>query len=173
MSPALRVRAVERDDVGVLAPIDGAYAERHQTEPFVSSASLSLYGRSGHSFVVESPGGVLGFVLAQSVWTGARPVLRIARLAALEPAPRETVADASAGTDAAQATGADGAAPERVLALLAEAVTKSAYDAAVYDLEAVVPKSDAAGRAALEGADYTPRPARVYTRTLGSRGQPS
>ena len=55
---------------------------------------------------------------------------------------------------------------------LLEAVTKSAYDAAVYDLRVLAPEGDAGAAAALGVKQYTPHPERVYARTLGSRSQP-
>lgn len=162
----LRARPLERDDLAALEPLDRGYAERFDVEPVTGAASLSLYARSGHSFVVERGARIVGFVLAQAVWTGARPVVRLARLAV----PAEVAVDAADAADAAGEAGepAEGGEARR---LLVEALTKSAYDAAVYDLEAVVPDPDRELHAALEGFDYRPRPARVYTRVLGSRGE--
>lgn len=110
--------------------------------------AVAFYARTGHAFVAEDDGGTAGFALAAAVWDGERPTVRLARLAL------------RAGGE-----GGDG-----VRAALLEAVTKSAYDAAVYDLVAEIPEGDAATAAWLVAADWTVRPVTTFVRTLGSRG---
>ena len=80
-----------------------------------SLAALRFYARSEHSFVAvdrpeADPSTVLGFVLAQSVWMGDKPIVWVSCL--------RVHLDAPSGT----------------LAGLLHAVTKSAYDGAVYEL---------------------------------------
>lgn len=76
-----------------------------------SLPALKFYERSEHSFVAQDPQGTLqGFVFAQPVWQGDRPVV-LMRTLTLSP-------DAPAGTAAG----------------LMHAVVKSAYDTAVYEL---------------------------------------
>jgi hypothetical protein len=140
-------RPLTQDDEDVLAEIDKAYAEQVRLEPFLSRSSLHFYVRTGHSFVAVRLGQATGFVLAQSVWNGTRPTVYVNRLA---------VADLE-DTDSR-------------LALL-EAVTKSAYDAAVYDLHVQHPSADVQGLAALAEKQYLERPFHIYERVLGSRGQ--
>jgi hypothetical protein len=62
------------------------------------------------------------------------------------------------------ATGEDAA----VLHALIEAVVKSAYDAAVYDLTIDLPAGDARARDALD-APWRERPVRRFERVLGAR----
>lgn len=137
------LRPVEVDDLDALTPLDAAYAAAHDVAPAVTAAALAFYARSGHAFVAGPPAAPRGFVLAHAVWDGARPTVRIARLVA----------------------GSDDPA---VLRALLEAVVKSAYDAAVYDLVADVPAADGAAVAALD-APWRERPSRRFERTLGSR----
>jgi hypothetical protein len=136
------LRSVEVDDLAGLEALDGAYAARHGLAPVVGAASLAFYARSGHAFVATDGGAAVGFALAQAVWDGARPTVRLVRLAAAAPA----------------------AGPA-----LAEAVVKSAYDAAVYDLVADVPASDVALADLLAAAGWGERPVRRFERVLGSR----
>jgi hypothetical protein len=140
-------RPLGQDDEAVLADMDRHYAELVGLTPFLSRSSLHFYVRTGHSFVAVKNTQPTGFVLAQSVWNGTRPTVYVNRLAVAEVA--------------------DG--PSR-LALL-EAVTKSAYDAAVYDLQVLHPSSDEGGLAALLEKQYLERPFRIFERILGSRGQ--
>ena len=136
------VRPVEVDDLASLAPVDGAYAERHGVDAIVTAASLAFFARTGHAFVAQVGARVAGVALAQAVWDGAKPTVRVARLA---------------GEDAAREA-------------LAEAVVKSAYDAAVTDLVADVPDSDRALAMLLAATGWVARPVRRFERTLGSRG---
>jgi len=136
------LRPVEIDDLRELEALDAAYAARHGVEAAVTSGSLAFYARSGHAFVAQRDDRTVGMALAQAVWDGARPTVRLVRLAG-EAAARQA---------------------------LAEAVVKSAYDAAVYDLQAEVPGDDPALAALLAAAGWSERPVRSFVRVLGSRG---
>ena len=140
-------RPLSQEDEAELTEIDKSYADRIGLTPFLSRSSLHFYIRTGHSFVSVSSGQPTGFVLAQPVWNGTRPTVYVNRLAVAEV------------TDTASR-----------LALL-EAVTKSAYDAAVYDLQVLYPVADEEGLGALEEKQYFERPYRIFERILGSRGQ--
>lgn len=133
------------DDVEALAKLDHAHAERLGLEDRLTLASANFHARSGHSFVLERDGVPAGFILAHAVWNGVRPVVRATRVTA---APSDV-----AGRVA-----------------LVETLTKSAYDAAVYDLEVEVPDGDAELAEALEHESYEPAPRALYRRVLGSRG---
>jgi hypothetical protein len=137
------LRPVDVDDLDALEALDAAYAAAHGLAPAVTRASLAFYARSGHSFVAGPAGAPRGFVLAHAVWDGARPTVSVARVVA-------------AGDEAS------------VLHALVEAVVKSAYDAAVYDLAIELPAADGAARAALE-APWRERPVRRFERILGAR----
>lgn len=130
-----------------MAAIDRLYADAHGLEPRASEASLRFFARSGHAFVAEGEGEgeLLGFVLAQPVFDGERPTLFAWRLASPPP-----------GHDAA-------------LRALVAALTKSAYDAGIYDLRVELPGGDGAGAAALRAEGYGAAPATVYAHHLGSR----
>ena len=141
-----RVRPLAVEDLAALAPLDAAYAARVAAEPRLTLASANFHARSGHSFVLERERRPTGFVLAHAVWNGDRASVRATRLAT-----------------------AEGDAAGR--AALTETLTKSAYDAAVYDLEVEVPDEDEALRASLDAAEYRPAPSTLYRRTLGSRGR--
>lgn len=143
-----RVRPLEVEDVDVLSSLDAAYAEQHGLDSRVTLASANFHARSGHSFVLEEDGVARGFVLAHAVWNGHRPIVRATRMIAPD-------------TDAAGRT------------ILAESLTKSAYDAAVYDIEVEVPETDAALRSALDEQRYRSAPILLFRRTLGSRGADS
>lgn len=146
-SVSVFARPLTQDDEDVLAEIDKAYAEQVGLEPFLSRSSLHFYVRTGHSFVAVRSGQPTGFVLAQSVWNGTRPTVYVNRLAVENLENNESR-----------------------LALL-EAVTKSAYDAAVYDLHVQHPSVDVEGLAALAEKQYLEKPFRIFERVLGSRGQ--
>lgn len=75
-----------------------------------SLAALKFYARSEHSFLADDEGQLCGFVLAQSVWQGDKPIVLI-RTVVLAP----------------------GSAPDIRHGLL-HACVKSAYDCAVYEL---------------------------------------
>jgi hypothetical protein len=140
-------RPLTQDDEEVLSELDQGYATTLGLTPFLSRSSLHFYVRTGHSFVSVKAGQLTGFVLAQSVWNGTRPTVYVNRLAVAD------VADTASR-----------------LALL-EAVTKSAYDAAVYDLQVLHPSADEQGVSALAEKLYTEKPFRIFERVLGSRGQ--
>jgi hypothetical protein len=140
-------RPLIQDDEDVLEEIDNVYAQNVGLEPFLSRSSLHFYVRTGHSFVAVRSGEPTGFILAQSVWNGTRPTVYVNRLAV---ANLEDI--------------------DSRLALL-EAVTKSAYDAAVYDLQVQQPSADVQGWVALAEKQYTEKPLRIFERILGSRGQ--
>lgn len=144
-------RPLSPEDEEVLGLLDASYAGRFGLEPVVTRSSVSFYVRSGHAFVAVRRGEAVGFVLAQAVWNGTRPTVYVNRLAVADPS--DTVAD----TEAREA--------------LLEAVTKSAYDAAVYDLQVQVPEADTGAAHALEAKSYALKAERVYGRVLGSRGQ--
>lgn len=143
---ATHARPLDPDDLAALEPIDRAYAARHGLEPALTRGSAGFYARAGHAFTALRDGEAVGFALAQAVWDGRRPTLLLGRLAVLEEGDRE-------------ARGA-----------LLEAVTKSAYDAAVYDLAVDLPSGDDDGAAALAAKSYREAPQRRFVRVLGSRG---
>lgn len=136
-------RPLTPDDQEVLEELAATYAEHYGLEPLLTKSSVSFYVRTGHAFVALRAGEVTGFVLAQAVWNGTRPTVYVNRLVAPE-------------LDTGEA--------------LLEAVTKSAYDAAVYDLQVQVPEGDAVAERALSSKSYSPLPERLYRRVLGSRG---
>ncbi|MDF1523714.1 MAG: DUF1999 family protein [Trueperaceae bacterium] len=138
------LRPVDVDDLVALAPLDAAYAAEHALAPVVGRAALAFYARSGHAFVAGPVAAPAGFVLAHAIWDGARPTVAIARVVV--------------------AAGADGA----VHRALVEAVVKSAYDAAVYDLTVDLPASDGAAAAAF-AEPWRERPVRRFERVLGTR----
>jgi len=80
------------------------------------------------------------------VWDGRRPTVRLQALAVTDDGDREA------------------------RAALLEAVTKSAYDAAVYDLVATIPEGDPEALRLLADEGWRPEPVRAFRRTLGSRG---
>jgi Protein of unknown function (DUF1999) len=142
-------RPLSQDDEEILVEIDKTFAEKIGLEPFLSRSSLHFYVRTGHAFVSVRSGRATGFVLAQSVWNGTRPTVYVNRLAVANLEDHESR-----------------------LALL-EAVTKSAYDAAVYDLHVQHPSADVQGLAALAEKQYLEKPFRIFERVLGSRGRKS
>ena len=142
---SLLVRPLEVDDLGVLEALDAAYAGRHVVVPVVGAASLGFYARSGHAFLAEEAARApaartVGFALAQAVWDGERPTVRLVRLVGERAARRALV----------------------------EAVVKSAYDAAVYALVAEVPPGDAELADLLALGGWGERPTRRFERVLGS-----
>lgn len=141
------IRPLDTEDEANLKAIDDAYAAQHSVTPVINRASVSFYARSGHAFVVVWAGEIVGFVLAQAVWYGSHPVVTVSRIAVRDDAPVS-------------------ARPA-----LIEALTKSAYDAAVYDVTVLQPAGDSATRAALEDKSYQQRNMILYERILGSRGQ--
>jgi len=140
-------RPLGPDDQEALTGIDEAYAAAFGLEPLVSKSSVSFYVRTGHAFVAVRGAAPVGFVFAQAVWNGTRPTVYAVRLAVADPADKG------------------------VREALLEALTKSAYDAAVYDLQAQVPEADGEAARALSVKSYAPLAERLYSRKLGSRGR--
>jgi hypothetical protein len=137
-------RPLSPEDAEALLPFDQEYALRYELEPILTKSSLSFFVRSGHSFTAYAGNEARGFVLAQAIWNGTRPTVYVSRLA----------------TSEGELT---------VKRALLEAVTKSAYDAAVYDLIAMIPEGDEESAAALRHTRYGRQPLRLYGRVLGSR----
>lgn len=148
----LRLRPPQEADLDALAAIDGGYGARFGVEPVVNAASLRYFARSGHAFVAErvAPDGTAscrGFVLAHAVWGGDRAAVQTSRLATAE-------AEESA-----------------VTAALLAALTKSAYDAGVYDLSVTLPRGDTALGDALAQATFQQDASVTFRRALGSRAR--
>ena len=141
------IRTLEIEDLDVLKAIDEFYAQNFGLEPLISPGSLNFYLRSGHSFASLQDDEVMGFVLAHAVWNGYRPVVQVVRLAVRELVDLKT------------------------REVLLEALIKSAYDAAVYDLMVLQPATDALGTEILQKKAYREKPLLVFERLLGSRGQ--
>lgn len=152
-------RPLSIDDLDELLAIDVEYAAARGLEPLVSLASLHLYQRAGHAFVAHagdetasaarresSP--ATGFVLAQAIWGGDRATVSVQRIA-LKREADETAALA-----------------------LVKALTKSAYDAGVYQLEVSLPAADVAARRAFESEQFVTLPNVVLARGLVSRAGP-
>jgi len=139
-------RQLDSDDRELLQSIDQAHALTFDAEPQLTRASVSFYLRTGHSFVAMLEGEAVGFVLAQAVWNGTRPTITINCLA-VDDVHAEVAREA-----------------------LLNAVVKSAYDAAVYDLVAYLPEADVAAHAALDTVMFKPQAVKVFSRVLGSRG---
>lgn len=147
MAENILIRALSQDDFEELQTIDASYAKAFKVEPMLTLGSLNFYARTGHGFASLQTGKMTGFVLAQSVWNGFRPVLQMNRLAVL-----------NANDKASRSA-------------LFDALTKSAYDAAVYDIQLLMPKHDTDALSLAQEKDYTPSDLSVFERTLGSRGQ--
>jgi len=139
-------RQLDTEDRESLQTIDQGHALKFDAEPQLTRASVSFYLRTGHSFVAMLDSEAVGFVLAQAVWNGTRPTITINCLAV-----DDTHADV---------------AREALL----NAVIKSAYDAAVYDLIAYLPEADVAAHSALDIVMFKPQTVKVFSRVLGSRG---
>jgi hypothetical protein len=138
------VRPLTADDIDALRALDGEYSRRTGSEELVEPASLSFFERSGHAFVLEERGTARGFLLAQAIWNGRRPTVLVGRVVATDEAGR---------------------------AALLDAVTKSAYDAGVYDLLLELPEADGEAAPTLAACGYYPRESRLYSRMLGSRAR--
>ncbi|PYE55319.1 DUF1999 domain-containing protein [Deinococcus yavapaiensis] len=80
-----------------------------------SEAALRFFERSEHSFVADDDGELRGAIFAQSVWQGDRPIVLIVRLWTAQGAPEDTARG------------------------LLKVCSKSAYDAAVYEVHGPVP----------------------------------
>lgn len=142
----VRVRPLDPDDVERVQAVDAAAAVATERPPVATRGAVSFYARTGHAFVAEDDDRVRGFALAQAVWDGSRPTVRLRTLAVADPSDAEA------------------------RAALLEAVTKSGYDAAVYDLICELPEGDDDARALLHAAGWKLEPVRLYGRTLGSGG---
>lgn len=147
MAETSLIRSLSQDDVDELRAIDENYARLYGLEPMLSLGSLNFYARTGHAFASLKGNIMTGFVLAQAIWNGFRPVVQMNRLALAEPGDESS---ASA---------------------LLEALTKSAYDAAVYDIQLVIPRADAGLAKLAMHKDYHDAALMVLGRTLGSRGK--
>lgn len=106
--------ALQTLDLTVQRHLDPAFdtlpERERQGRLSTSLPALKFYERSEHSFVAEEDGRLAGFIFAQSVWQGDKPIV-LMRTLSLDP-----------GADAATAQG------------LLHATIKSAYDAAVYEV---------------------------------------
>lgn len=145
-------KAISQDDEDALTPIDQAYAEAFQVEPLIQRSSLSFFERTGHAFTALNMGEAVGYVFAQAIFNGTRPTVLVSRLAVRSD---------------------DDAVAQDARAVLAHAVTKSAYDAAVYDLLVLLPEADTAAQQAFVQNQYDKSNITALTRILGSRGQNS
>jgi hypothetical protein len=144
----IRVKHLEEADLEAVMQLDRAYASLHGLEELASAASVRFFGRTEHSFTAEADGpdgaATVGFLLAQAVWSGVRPQVLVARVAAPGQPP--------------------------AAAALLKAVVKSAYDSGVYDLVARVPRGDQGLVQQLETEEFFLDPQLAYVRILGSRG---
>ena len=106
--------ALQALDLDVQRAADPEYDTRPERERVgrlhTSPAALKFYERSEHSFVADDEGALCGFVLAQPVWQGDRPVVLIRTVSLAPQVPSGTAAG------------------------LFQAVIKSAYDTAVYEV---------------------------------------
>ncbi len=147
MAGRLYARPLTLEDQEALAEIDERYALCFGLERVVTPGSLGFYARSGHAFVSCYDERPSGFVLAHAVWNGSRPVVQASRLALQDAEDAES------------------------RAALVEALTRSAYDAAVYDIHLFHPDGDGAGGAVLAKCSYQPTAQTLFVRVLGSRAQ--
>ena len=139
----IMIRQVDVDDLDELLKIDQDYCRRYGTEAIVNLSSLNFYSRSGHSFASLVEGRLNGFVFSHAVWGGYKAVLQVTRLAASDD-------------------------NEPVQSALLEALLKSAYDAAVYELRVTQPNNDEKGLATLMKKDFKLTNTKLLQRTLGS-----
>lgn len=136
----LRFRTLTEHDYDALAALDLA-AQRALDPAFdtlpereresrlsTSLPALKFYERSEHSFLADDGGEVRGFIFAQSVWQGDRPLVFVRTLALAPGAVPELAEEAASG--------------------LLHAVVKSAYDTAVYEIHLpLTPELNNAARA--------------------------
>ncbi|MBB6099143.1 putative N-acetyltransferase YhbS [Deinobacterium chartae] len=115
-----------------------------------SLAALRFFERSEHSFVAEQDGLLAGAIFAQSVWQGDRPIVLVSRLW-VRPGLQDQ----------------DPAVALEVARGLLKVCSKSAYDAAIYELHLAVP-DELQAAAALEEFRT---PGRYAVRYLGSRSE--
>lgn len=118
----MRYRIFSEQDTDALQALD-LTVQRHLDPAFdtlpereragrlhTSLPALKFYERSEHSFVAEEGGQLAGFIFAQSVWQGDKPIVLVRTLSVSPAAPADT---------------AQG---------LLHATIKSAYDTAVYEV---------------------------------------
>lgn len=146
-------RALTAADFGALAALDLAVLRREdpgfdalpererEGRVRTSLAALRFYERSEHSFVAEKDGELPGAIFAQSVWQGDRPSVLVTRMWLAHAGDQDTAAG------------------------LLRACSKSAYDAAIYELHLSVTPELLEG-AAREGFREL---GRYAVRHLGSR----
>jgi len=137
-------RLITVDDLEALKLLDKAYYDSYGLEPMVNLRSLNFYSRSGHSFASLDSDRFSGFVFAHAIWNGTKAVLQVSRMALIED--NEAVAKA-----------------------LIEAIVKSAYDAAVYDLQVIQPNNDIKGLKAFVDNGFLVNETSLLTRKLGSK----
>ncbi len=138
-------RPLQLDDVKELKPIDEAYAHHFAIEPNLTQGSLNFYIRTGHAFTAIRKSKIVGFILAQTVWNGTRPILFANYMAVAE------IKDLLARS------------------AMLEAVTKSAYDAAVYNIQVQIPTKDTIAIQSLIEKQYDEKDLCIYGRILGSK----
>lgn len=106
--------ALQALDLSVQRHLDPAFDTLPERERagrlHTSLPALKFYERSEHSFVAEEGGQLAGFIFAQSVWQGDKPIVLVRTLSVSPAAPADT---------------AQG---------LLHATIKSAYDTAVYEV---------------------------------------
>ena len=136
-----RIRPLDPDDGERLHDVFPALREG-----MLSQKSLTFHARTDHSFVLEGQDGKLkGVTLAQSVWNGVEPELRVAGIWVASEKMEDT-------------------------AILLDAVVKSAYDAAVYRLRFEMHEDRTDLASLLKRTGWTHEPLAVYTAQLGSDG---
>ncbi|WP_045234276.1 DUF1999 domain-containing protein [Deinococcus pimensis] len=139
--------ALARLDLAVLRREDPAFDtlpdREREGRVRTSLAALRFFERSEHSFVADEDGELVGALFAQSVWQGDRPTVLVSRVWVADGAPADTAAG------------------------LLRACTKSAYDAAVYEVH--LPVTEALAIAA--GAEGFRDVGRYAVRYLGTRGE--
>lgn len=143
MTKKIAARYLRIEDLEGLKLVDQAYYDSYGLEPIVNLRSLNFYSRSGHSFASLDSDRYSGFVFAHAIWNGAKAVMQVSRLAVIEN-------------------------DEAVAAALIEAVLKSAYDAAVYDLQVMQPNIDELGLKAFMAKDFVLNETSLLSRKLGS-----
>lgn len=138
-------RPIELKDAETLKNIDKIYAQQCAETSKLTKGSLNFYIRTGHAFIAIRNNKAIGFVFAQAIWNGMRPTVFVDYIAVIEKTDLEA----------------------RLIML--EAVTKSAYDAAVYHIQVQVFTKDTVAIQALLEKQYYEKPLRVYERILGSK----
>lgn len=144
MTGKILAKYLSIEDLDGLKLIDKDYSDKYGLEPVVSQRSLNFYSRSGHSFASLDSSRYSGFIFAHAIWNGAKAVMQVSRLVVEE---NNTV----------------------VAKALIEAVVKSAYDAAVYDLQVIQPNKDDLGLNAFLEKEFQIDEMTFLTRRLGSR----